>query len=82
MTSSLRSCQPSVYQSKTGESCSVSFTTAQQVNLSVAFPHCPFDAKHQAGIREVVNTKFKAIVLTLLKTKPKSAASEADALIT
>ena len=48
-TSSLRSCQPSVYMTKMGKSRKVSFPTAQQVNLPACSPHCPFNAERQAG---------------------------------
>ena len=42
ITSSLRSCRPSVYRTKMGESRQVSFPKAQQANLPACFPHCPF----------------------------------------
>ena len=49
MTSSLMSCRPPVYRTKTGESRSVSFPPAQQVNLPTCSPHCPFNAERKAG---------------------------------
>ena len=48
-TSSLESCQLSVFHSKMGESWLVPFPTAQQVNLPASSPHCPFNAERQAG---------------------------------
>ena len=53
------------------------FPTAQQVNLPACFPHCPFNAKRQAG--EAVNTYAKVIDLTRLGIKPESTAQETDA---
>ena len=54
------------------------FPTAQQVNLPACSPHCPFNAKRQAG--EAVNTNVKVIGLTRLGIKPESTAQETDAL--
>ena len=45
-TSSLRSCRPSVYHTKMGESRQVPFPTAQ-VNLPACSPDCPFNAERQ-----------------------------------
>ena len=48
MTSSLRSCQPSLYY-KMGNPVKCLFPAAQQVNLPACSPHCPSDAQRQAG---------------------------------
>ena len=48
-TSSLRSCQPSVYHTKMGDSRFAPFPTEQQANLPACSPHCPFNAQRQAG---------------------------------
>ena len=48
-TSSIRSCQPSVYHTKMGESRWVFFPTAQRVNLPGCSPHWPINAERQAG---------------------------------
>ena len=45
----LRSCRPSVYHAKMGESRQVPFPTAQHVNLPTCSSHCPFNAERQAG---------------------------------
>ena len=79
-TSLLRSCRPSVYHNKTGESRKVPFPTAQQVNLPACSPHCPFNAERQAG--KLWTAIFNVIGLTRLGIKPKSTAPEADALRT
>ena len=49
VTSLLRSCRPSVYHIKMGESRSVPFPTAHYVNLPACSPHCPFNAERQAA---------------------------------
>ena len=49
MTSSLRSCLPPVFHTKMGESHEVPFPVVQKVNLPTCSPHCPINAKHQAG---------------------------------
>ena len=59
ITSSLRSCLPSVYPNRMGESRQVPFPTAPQVNLLACSPHCPFNAELQTG--EAVNTNFIVI---------------------
>ena len=58
------------------------FPTAQQVNLPTCFSHCPVVAERQAGLREAVNTNFKAIDLTGFGIKPVSTAPEANVLTT
>ena len=78
-TSSLRSCQPSVYHTKMGESRSAPFPMAQ-VNLPACSQRCPFNAERQAG--EAVNTNFKVIGLTRLGIKTQSTALEADTFTT
>ena len=47
-TTLLRSCQPSVYQTKVEESRQVPFPTTH-LNLPACSPHCPFNAECQAG---------------------------------
>ena len=74
-----RSSQPSVYHTKMGESRQVPFPTAQQVNLPACSPHCPFNAKRQAG---KLQTNFIVISLTRFGTKSKSTAPKADFLTT
>ena len=48
ITSSLRSCRPSVYHTKIGEPRQVPFPMIQ-VNLSICSPHCSFNTERQAG---------------------------------
>ena len=62
-TSSFRSCRPSVYHTKMGESGSVPFPTAQQVNLPV---FSTLSLICWTSSREAVNTNFKVIGLTRL----------------
>ena len=49
LTSSLRSCRPSDFPTKMGESSKMPFPTAQQVNLPACSPHCPFKAELLTG---------------------------------
>ena len=47
-TSSLRSCQQSVYHNKMGKFRQVPFPMTQQVNLLACSSQCPFNAERQA----------------------------------
>ena len=51
-----------------------------QVNLPACSPHCPFNAKRQAG--EAEDSNVKVIGLTRLGIKTQSTALEVDALTT
>ena len=75
--SSLKSCRPFFYQTKMGVFRTVSFLTAQQVNLPVCSPPCSCDAECQAGKPKI--PFFKVVGLTRLGMKRECTDPMADA---
>ena len=53
ITSSLRSCRPSVYHAEERDSRKVPFPTAQQANLQACSPHSPHSAERQIGKQRI-----------------------------
>ena len=76
-TSSLRSCQPSIFHTKMGESRLALSPTAQQGHLQACFPLCPFNAEHQAEKLRI--PIFKSLVFPDWESN-LSLQPEADAL--